>query len=453
MALVPSMTIVFRNLMGQFLAKVSKPLGLVLGLMWLSQTAVLASGYLTLETNPTGAEIWFAISGGSERRYLGDSPILNREMVPGTYDFWIIVENRDTLTMPSVNLVEGQHTQISRELPLHYAFISIHTDPDSGSIRMDEVELGEAPYSNAMVHPNTYRLHLKPHASRFRPRIENVRLQKGDSLNLMRPFSYRDKTFGRENLSILPGRIQVETGIQYRNRYGFIDTLGKRHNYGNESEKDQIDFPLTIRVGFPFGIEPHIVIPFKRFQKFSGGAPFPADLAMGLKFTLRQFNAGVDVTYAIGQKADQGGLNHDVLTLQGLGMLDKDKLLFQGNAGFEFHMKDRDDPKLNPGNQVFIHAQAGYVADMVQPYVGGSLRFKLNGDKDGKDLDNSGFLIALEPGLTLDVQDWVSFQLGIPFSAMGTSAAKEIAPDSRSNAPLYWGLHFSAAFRFPFMDG
>jgi hypothetical protein len=445
MTLAQNVTDFFRDLPGQFLGKVSLSCRLFLGAICLSQSLVMASGYLTLETNPTGAEIWFAISGGTERRYLGDSPILNREMVPGTYDFWIIVENRDTLTMPSVNLVEGQHTQVSRELPLHYAFISIHTDPDSGSIKMDEVELGEAPYSNAMVHPNTYRLALKPHAARYRPRIENVRLQKGDSFNLMRPFSYRDKTFGRENLSILPGRIQVETGIQYRNRYGYIDSLGKRHNFGNEDEKNQVDFPLLLRVGFPFGIEPHILIPFKRFQKFSGGAPFPGDLAMGLKFTLRPFNAGLDLSYSIGQKTDQGGMNHDVLTLQALGMLDKDKLLFQGNAGFEFHMKDRDEPKLNPGNQVFVHAQAGYVADMVQPYLGGDLRFKLNGDLDGKDLDNSGFLIVLEPGLTLDVQDWVSFQLGIPFSAMGTSA--------ESSAPLYWGLHFTAAFRFPFMDG
>ncbi len=422
----------------------------------LMPSLVMASGYLTLETNPTGAEIWFAISGGSERRYLGDSPIENREMVPGTYDFWIIVENRDTLTMPSVHLVEGQHTQLSRELPLQYAYIEIQTDPDSGGIRMDEVELGAAPYSNAMMHPNTYRMQLSPRSVRFRPRVEKVTLQKGDSLKLMRPFSYRDKSFGRENVSILPGRIQVEGGIQYRNLFGVIDdTAGKRHNFDNGDDKNQVDFPLTLRVGLPFGIEPHLVIPFKRYQKFStelatkyslpegfgGSAPFPADLAAGLKFTLRPFNAGVDLTYAFGQKASKGGQNHDVLTLQALGMLDKDKLLFQGNAGFEFHFRDMDNHQMNPGNQVFVHAQAGYVADAIQPYLGADMRFALNGDINGEALDNSGYSLALEPGIVLDVQDWVSFQLGIPFTAIG------------SNTVMFWGIHFSMAVRFPFMDG
>lgn len=411
------------------------------GMILAAASAVFASGYLTLETNPTGAEIWFAASGGMERRYLGDSPIQNREMVPGTYDFWIIVENRDTLTLPGITLVEGQHTQVSRELPLHYAFLQINTDPDSGDIRMDEVALGAAPYTNAMVHPNVYRLQLTPKSVRYRPRSENLRLQKGDSLVLTRPFSYRDKAFLRENVSILPGRIQVEAGMQYRNLFGVIDSAGKRKNFPNDQDKSQVDMPMTLRLGLPYGIEPHVLIPFKRYEKLGGAAPFPSDLAAGLKFTLRPFNAGLDLTYSFGQKSTQGGLNHDVLTLQALGMLDKEKLLFQANAGFEFHLPDRDSSQLSPGNQVFVHVQAGYVADMVQPYLAANLRFRLSGDNDGEDLNNGGYGIALEPGLTLEVQDWVGFQLGIPFTAIGS---KDI---------LFWGLHFSVATRFAFMDG
>lgn len=404
-------------------------------------SAVFASGYLTLETNPTGAEIWFAVSGGMERRYLGDSPIQNREMVPGTYDFWIIVENRDTLTLPGITLVEGQHTQVSRELPLHYAFLHISTDPDSGDIRMDDVALGAAPYTHSMVHPNTYRLQLTPKSVRYRPRSENLKLQKGDSLVLKRPFSYRDKAFMRENVSILPGRIQVEAGMQYRNLFGTIDSAGKRKNFPNDQDKSQVDIPMTLRLGLPYGIEPHVLIPFKRYEKVGGGAPFPSDLAVGLKFTLRPFNAGLDLTYAFGQSHGKGGLNHDVLALQALGMLDKGKLLFQANAGFEFHLPDRDSSQLSPGNQVFVRAQAGYVADMVQPYIAADLRFRLSGDNDGEDLNNGGYGIALEPGLTLEVQDWVGFQLGIPFTAIG------------SKDMLFWGLHFSVATRFAFMDG
>jgi hypothetical protein len=398
------------------------------------------SGYLTLETNPAGAEIWYANTGGNERRYLGDSPIQDREMTPGQYDFWIIVENRDTLTLPGITLSEGQHTQVSRELPLHYAYLELTTDPDSGLIRMDDVELGSAPYTNPLVHPNTYRLQLTPKSVRYRPRIEHLTLVKGDSLRLKRLFSFRDKSFLRENLSISPGMVQIESGIRYRSLYGSIDTVGKRQNFPNDSVKSQADFPLTLRVGLPFGLEPHVLIPFKSYEKVGGGAPFASDLAFGLKLALREYNAGLDITYSIGRKSTEGGLNHDVLTLQALGMLDKDKLLFQGNAAFEFHFHDRDDHQLNPGNQVVLYAQAGYVAAPVMPYIAALVHFKMGGDQAGKDLNNSNYGIGLEPGLTLDIQDWVSFQLGIPFEVMGKSDA------------LYWGLHFSLAVRFGIMD-
>jgi hypothetical protein len=39
------------------------------------------------------------------------------------------------------------------------------------------------------------------------------------------------------------------------------------------------------------------------------------------------------------------------------------------------------------------------------------------------------------------VQDWVGLQLGIPFTAIGKTDIQ------------FWGLHFSLATRFAFMDG
>jgi len=411
-------------------------LGLTLGL----QTA-WSSGFLTLETNPSGAEIWYAPLGGLERRYLGDSPIQSREIIPGQYDFWVIVENRDTLSLPGITVYEGQHTQISRELPLHYAFLHLTTEPDSGEIHMDDINLGLSPYTNPLVHPNTYTLQLLPKSNRYRPRQEKLTLKKGDSLDLYRPFSYRDKAFLWENLSVLPGRVQLESGIWYRSLFGFMDSTGKRKNFPNENVKSQIDLPLTLRLGLPYGIEGHVLIPFKSYEKMNGAAPFASDLAFGLKYTLRPYNIGLDADYAVGRSAKNGGLNHDVLTLQLLGMLDKDKLLFQGNAGFQFHMHDNSDRLINPGNQIFLRAQAGYVAGAVMPYLAAMAGFHLSGDRDGEDLDNANYHIDLEPGLTLDVQDWVSFQLGIPFAALG------------SETPVYWGIHLSFAARFGFIDG
>ncbi len=409
----------------------------------LSFPSAWASGFLTLETNPTGAEIWYAPAGGMERRYLGDSPITNRELAPGQYDFWIIVENRDTLSLPGITLYEGQHTQVSRELPLHYAFLEVTTDPDSGQIRMDEVELGSAPYTNPLVHPNTYKLQIKPKSVLYRSRTENLTLVKGDSLHLRRVLSYRDKAFMHENVSVSPGKIQLETGIQYRSLFGNIDSTGKRKNLPNGQDKSQVDFPLTLRVGLPFGLEAHVLIPFKGYQKMdiTRAAPFPSDLAFGLKYTLRPFNVGLDVDYAVGRKTKDGGLNHDVITLQALGLLDKDKLLFQGNAGFEFHLHDKDNSQLNPGNNVSVRARAGYVADPFMPYLAAMAHFKLTGDVNGVERNDGGYGIGLEPGLILDVQDWVSFQFGIPFEVLG------------KNDVLFWGLHFSLAARFGFLDG
>src|SRR5262245_38903661 len=103
--------------------------GWMLFMLGWAATSVGASGFLSLETNPSGAEVWYAKSDEPEKKYLGDTPLQNRELPAGQYHLWLILQNHDTLALPDVFIAEGQHTQITREIPTHYGFLEVNTEP------------------------------------------------------------------------------------------------------------------------------------------------------------------------------------------------------------------------------------------------------------------------------------------------------------------------------------
>ena len=99
---------------------------LAFAFLLLSATVAKATGFLTLESSPTGAEVWYTGPDDPDKKYLGDTPLENREMPTGRYNIWLILPSHDTLAVPDVSIAEGQVTQMNREIPTHYGLSLIH---------------------------------------------------------------------------------------------------------------------------------------------------------------------------------------------------------------------------------------------------------------------------------------------------------------------------------------
>ena len=400
----------------------------------LSATVAKATGFLTLESSPTGAEVWYTGPDDPDKKYLGDTPLENRELPVGRYNVWLILPSHDTLAVPDVAIAEGQVTQMNREIPTHYGYLEVATDPDSAEIWLDGVKIGPSPYVNNLVLPGVSRLKVAPREALFKNSARTLALGKGDSTRLFVPAPYRDKSFLQENLSLPPWRVQIETGIQYRSLSGFYDDSAKLVKLPSDKILKQWDYPIELRLGLPQGFETHLLLPFKSHD--SAQAPFPANMRAGVKYTYRPYNVGFDLTYGLGFKKSKEALPHDFLALTLLGMASKDKILGQAQAGYEFHFPDKADHTIDPGDVGFVHVQAGYLVDPFLPYLGVTARVHLDGDNNGVSDKTSGYVLIPEPGLIIDIDDLLSVQLGVPFTVVGKNDAS------------YWGIHLSLSLGF-----
>ncbi|MDB5049593.1 MAG: amylopullulanase [Fibrobacteres bacterium] len=418
--------------------------GLAALILLAAAVTVRATGFLTLESSPTGAEVWYTGPDDPDKKYLGDTPLDNRELPVGRYNLWLILASHDTLAIPDVYIAEGQVTQMNREIPTHYGYLEVNTDPDSSEIWLDGVRIGPSPYVNNLVLPGVSQLKVMPREAIFKNTTRNLNVGKGDSIRLVLAAPYRDKSFFQENLSLPTWRFQLEAGVQYRSNTGFYDTAGKKVKFSSDSLPYQWDFPVMARLGLPQGFEIHLQLPFNAHKdprfKTDTISVFPANMRAGVKYTYRPLNVGFDMTYGLGFDKSTVALDHDFLALTLIGMASKGKILGEAQAGFEFHFSSKADNKLDPGDMAFVHAQAGYLLDPLTPYLGVSGKFKLQDDYNGKAVTNSdGYLLIPEPGLIVDVADLLSLQFGVPFTIVGKSASS------------YWGIHLSASVGLPLM--
>jgi hypothetical protein len=407
------------------------------GLALFLAKAALATGFLSLESSPTGAEVWYTGPEDPDKKYLGDTPLQNREMPTGRYNVWLILPSHDTLAIPDVYIAEGQVTQVNREIPTHYGYLEVTTDPDSSELWLDGVDLGAAPHVNNLVLPGSYKLKAIPRESHFKNSARNILMNKGDTIRLAIQAPYRDKSFLQENLSLPAWRLQLEAGVQFRSITADYDDSSKRVKRATDSIASQWDFPVQARLGLPQGFEIHMLLPFKNFQsKMDSTAPFASDMRFGVKYTYRPLNVGFDVSYGLGIKKSSVALSHDILALTLMGMASKGKITGEAQAGFEFHLTDKIDNKFDPGDEIAAHAQLGYLLDPLLPYLGLTGRFHLDGDHNGVSDKSSGYLLIPEPGLIIDVADLLSLQFGVPFTIVG-----------KSNHG-FWGLHLSMSLGF-----
>ncbi|MEO6097954.1 MAG: hypothetical protein ABIW76_20745 [Fibrobacteria bacterium] len=406
-------------------------------LLMAATAAVRATGFLTLESSPTGAEIWYIGPDDPDKKYLGDTPLESRELPVGRYNLWLILASHDTLAVPDVYIAEGQVTQMNREIPTHYGYLEVATDPDSSEIWLDGVRIGPSPYANNLVLPGTSKLKAIPRESHFKNSSRNLNVGKGDSINITVRAPYRDKNFGHESLSLPEWRFQVESGLEFRSWTGTYLNQGKKESLPTDSADlpSQWDFPVSVRLGLPQDFEVHLQLPFKSSRNPQARrdtiAVFKSNMTAGVKYTYRPLNLGLDVSYGFGFKNSSPALDHDFLALTLMAAGSKGKIYGQAQAGFEFHFSSKVNNKLNPGDVGFAHVQAGYLVDPFTPYLGATAQYRLDGALAGKSNKDVGYILIPEPGFVVDMADIISFQFGVPFTLIG------------KNFQSSWGLHFS----------
>lgn len=396
-----------------------------------------ATGFLSLESSPSGAEVWYTGPDDPDRKYLGDTPLENRELPVGRYNFWLILSSHDTLTIPDIFIAESQTTQITREIPTHYGYLEVNTDPDSAEIWLDGVRIGPSPYVNNLVLPGKYQLRAVPRESHLKTSTRAISISKGDSVRMGLQAAYRDKSFLQEGLSLPPWRFQAEAGIEFRSWTGDYKNEAKRVAKSTDTADlpTQWDFPINVRLGLPHDIEAHLLLPFKSSRnpqtKVDDAANFKSNMRLGIKYTYRPLNLGMDMTYGFGFKRSAPALDHDYLALTLLAAGSKGKIYGQAQAGVEFHFASKYNNKFDPGDVGLAHAQVGYLLDPFTPYLGVAAQYIMDGSLAGVSDKRAGYLLAPEPGFIIDFADDVSLQFGVPFTLFG------------KNAQSYWGLHLS----------
>lgn len=342
-------------------------------------------------------------------------------------------------------IAEGQVTQMNREIPTHYGFLEVATDPDSSEIWLDGVRIGPSPYVNNLVLPGTSKLKAMPREAHFRNLARNLSVGKGDSISLDLVAPYRDKSFQNEGLSLPAWRFQAEMGLQFRELTGGYLNEGKKVPISTDSADlpTQWDFPVSVRLGLPKDFEVHLLLPFKSSRDLRAAkddsAVFKSNMRIGAKYTYRPLNVGFDITYGLGFENSKPALDHDFLALTLMAAASKGKIYGQVQAGVEFHFSSKADNKFDPGDVGMAHAQVGYLLDPFTPYLGALALYHLDDKRAGKAEKTMGYLLVPELGFVVDVADLASIQFGVPFTIVG------------KNAPSYWGLHLSLSLGLPIL--
>jgi len=292
-----------------------------------------------LESSPNGAEVWYTGPDDPDKKYLGDTPLERRELPVGKYNLWLILSSHDTLAVPDVYIAEGQTTQMTREIPTHYGYLEVNTDPDSADIWLDGVRIGPSPYVNNLVLPGKYDLKAIPREAHMKTSTRSIAMGKGDSIRLSIQAPYRDKSYLQENLSLPPWRIQAEAGIEFRSWTGNYPDTGSRVAFSTDSISElpsQWDFPVNARLGLPHDLEAHILLPFAASDNprmdHDTNANFKNNMRLGLKYTYRPLNVGLDVSYGFGFKHNKEALDHDYLGLTAIGEGSKGKIYGEAQA-------------------------------------------------------------------------------------------------------------------------
>jgi len=439
------------------------------------------NGRLTINTDPSGATVYFSMRSVENFELLGKTPINYTEMAEGIYTLKIIRPDFDTVMLEDITVFPGKHKKILKKLVYSYSYLEIKSDPESSVVFIDEIKTGSTPYTNTLVIPAAYTITISPKDSLFKPYKQKIFLDKSDSLFIKKQHMFRSKSFKSEHLGLPPWRAQIEFGFQrlsHSGRYsrasggdpslkqGGSNTIKldpgdlnfDSESFSSDSVKSSLFMPVVLRLGLPNDIEFHLHLPFRQYSPDanSTGDFGPSDMAGGVKYTLRKYKVALDATYKVdnattslkktdstGQFIDYERREYDVgtgyksLALSIIGMRLIKVFQVYGNVGYQFRFSNQNNRDLNMGDNIFGYLQVGYLMHPWTPYLAVHGDYSFADKSNGNDSwENDGHLLAPEVGITVDASESFGLQAGIPFTVLGKNSLK------------YWGVHLSLSYNF-----
>jgi|GEM_PF-1571287 len=426
-------------------------------MFFLSSWVWSGTGFLTIDTEPRGAEVFVKLQNEAEYQFMGKTPLTQLKLEEGVYKIEIRFVDYDTLHFESVAIFDNRIKEISEKLSYRYAYASIKTLPESSTVFMDKINVGITPHENSLILPGEYLFRIEPKSTLFKPFQKKVAFKAKDSLLLDKHHLYRSKTFEKEHLSLAPWHLQFESGLQrkkYTGRYigkepdpcdplaaecTVPKTESSSENFELKDIKTEFLYPLTLRLAVPNNIEFHLHLPFILYNPSPDSSSIfgPGNLKLGAKYTLRKYNLGFGANYIFQSGKENNTQNYNSLEVVALGLINKSKFQVFGNILYKANFSPDSNKKINIGDEVQAYVRAGYLMNIWTPYLAVDGVYTFSDLNDGQDQQNSGYLITPELGVICEVNNTLSFQAGVPFTVFG------------KENPKYWAFHASFALTFP----
>jgi hypothetical protein len=323
--------------------------------------------------------------------------------------------------------------------------LQVATTPDSAMVVLDDsrdAERQRTPYTNESMIPGTHRILLRPADPAYMPVTVPVDIQAGQTAVVEHAFEYRTKATGMELLSVSPWKVQIDAGVRWLSYVGMesskaADASAASTNlssYPSDSIPRSVEVPLTLRLGFPHGLEFRASVPWAgKWAPHAPGSLALGDPSVGLKWTFAPLNSAADVSCSLGSSK---GRNLGNLSDALLFALVTDQS-YQGfdlaaNLGYSVRFNSTDTGAITPGDALLARVRAGILlADRVLPYLQAAADFRLPATRGGQTVQNATFLLTATPGLVWYAGHGASLELGVPLGLVA------------SNEETRWGFQAS----------
>jgi len=232
-------------------------------------------------------------------------------------------------------------------------------------------------------------------------------------------------------LPVARGKFESDAIVDYSSITGEYDSNGKKQSLPSGWSESVIgpalqfkygvidDLDVSLGLSYPF-VSSKIEILGVSQSKNANGLGRP-DLAV--KYVPKDLGIGgfVDVVLPMGSKKIVGDKPATTIIPGVLFGKTFDKIVVNALAGYVFNT-EVDKIKQD---RLDVYAQGQYnVAPLVGPYLGLDFTKAFQEKDDGKSVAGSdGYLLTLEPGANLTIDDKMAIELNVPFTVLGKNAA------------------------------
>lgn len=144
--------------------------------------AFSADAHLSVHTKPEGVEVWL------DDKFLGDSPIEERPMVPGSYVLKLIDPIQRATVSERVVLLEGATAVVEKTITGRFGQLRVTTAPEGATVKISSV-LGATPLVNDFMTPGKYCLEITHPSGLYAPVTEEATVIRGKTVDISHTLS------------------------------------------------------------------------------------------------------------------------------------------------------------------------------------------------------------------------------------------------------------------------